>query len=134
MVGELDRTVHTVRRADGVWTAVQSVSTVPEGPGPGETTTAGIVVAPDASHVYVSTRGTDTVSVYAADDDGMLTLRQQVVTGHWPRFIGWLPGLEGERLVVAAEREGSVDVWAVDEGMLEKTGHSLAWPAPTWVG
>lgn len=134
VVGELDQSVHTVRREGGRWTHVQAVTTAPEGPGPGETTTAAIVVAPDGSHVYVSTRGTDTVSVYAVDDGGLLTLRQQVVTGHWPRFMGWVPGQEGRRLLVAAEREGSVDVWAVDQGMLEETGHSLAWAAPTWVG
>ncbi|WP_122262928.1 lactonase family protein [Ornithinimicrobium cerasi] len=134
VVGELDQTVHTVRRADGGWTVTGTVSTTPEGPGPGETTAAGIVVSPDGSHVYVSTRGTDTVSVLAAGEDGTLTLRQQVVTGHWPRFIGWIPGEEGSHLLVAAEKEGSVDVWAVDEGLLEETGHSLAWSAPTWVG
>lgn len=134
VAAELDQTVHTVRREGGRWVPVQTVTTVPEGPGPGETTTAGIVVAPDGSHVYVSTRGTDTVSVFAVDDEGLLTLRQQVVTGHWPRFVGWVPGKEGELLVVAAEREGSVDVWAVDQGMLEETGHSLEWAGPTWVG
>lgn len=134
VVGELDQTVRTLRRDGGRWTLVQTVSTTPEGPGPGETTTAGIAVSPDASHVYVSTRGTDTVSVFAAADDGTLTLRQQVVTGHWPRFIGWLPGQEGSYLAVAAEREGSVDVWVVDQGLLEETGHSIAWSAPTWVG
>jgi 6-phosphogluconolactonase len=134
VVGELDQTVHTVTRQGGAWSVVQTVTTAPEGPGPGETTTGGIVVAPDGSHLYVSTRGTDTVSVFAAGDGGQLTLRQQVVTGHWPRFIGWLPGEEGRRLLVAAEKEGSVDVWAVDHGLLEETGHSLAWSAPTWVG
>ncbi|MGC5584631.1 lactonase family protein [Ornithinimicrobium sp. W1665] len=156
VVGELDQTVHVVRRkggggdgadgdgaerggADGdgarrSWEVVQTMTTAPEGPGPGETTTGGIVVSPDGRHLYVSTRGTDTVSVYAVDDDGLLELRQQVVTGHWPRFIGWVPGHEGDLLLVAAEREGSVDVWSTDEGLLEKTGHSLAWSAPTWVG
>lgn len=138
VVGELDQTVHVVRRSgDGVrrsWEVVQTVTTAPEGPGPGETTTAGVVVSPDGRHVYVSTRGTDTVSVYAVDDEGLLELRQQVVTGHWPRFIGWVPGHEGDLLLVAAEREGSVDVWSTDEGLLERTGHSLAWSAPTWVG
>lgn len=134
VVGELDQTVRTVNREGGRWEVAQTVTTVPEGPGPGETTTGGIVVAPDGSHVYVSTRGTDTVSVYAVGDGGQLTLRQQVVTGSWPRFVGWLPGEEGRRLLVAAEKEGSVDVWAVDQGLLEETGHSLAWSAPTWVG
>ncbi|GAA5164428.1 lactonase family protein [Ornithinimicrobium tianjinense] len=134
VVGELDQSVHTVVREPAGWAVRQTVSTVPGGPGPGETTTAGIVVSPDGSHVYVSTRGTDTVSAFAAGDDGRLTLRQQVVTGHWPRFIGWLPGEEGRHLVVAAEREGSVDVWSVDEGTLEEIGHSLAWSAPTWAG
>lgn len=134
LVGELDQTVHTVVRGGEGWAVNGTVSTAPEGPGPGETTTAGIAVAPDGSHVYVSTRGTDTVSVLAVGDDGRLTLRQQVVTAHWPRFIGWLPGEEGRLLAVAAEREGSVDVWEVDQGLLEETGHSLAWAAPTWVG
>ncbi len=134
VVGELDQTVHTVRREEQGWAVVQTVTTAPEGPGPGETTTGGIVVSPDGSHVYVSTRGTDTVSVYAVGEDGQLALRQQVVTAHWPRFIGWLPGAEGRTLLVAAEKEGSVDVWAVDQGLLEETGHSLAWSAPTWVG
>ena len=134
VVGELDQTVHTLVRGSDGWEVVQTVTTAPEGPGPGETTTGGVVVSPDGSHVYVSTRGTDTVSVYAVADTGRLTLRQQVVTGHWPRFIGWLPGEEGRRLLVAAEKECSVDVWAVDHGLLEETGHSLAWAAPTWIG
>lgn len=134
VVGELDQTVQVVRRAGNDWEVGQTVTTAPEGPGPGETTTGGIVAAPDGRHVYVSTRGTDTVSVFAVDDDGSLELRQQVVVGHWPRFVGWVPGHEGNLLLVAAEREGSVDVWSTDEGLLEQTGHSLAWSAPTWVG
>ncbi|GGK72053.1 lactonase family protein [Ornithinimicrobium pekingense] len=134
VVGELDQTVHTLGRDGSGWSVTQTVTTAPEGPGPGETTTGGIVVSPDGAHVYVSTRGTDTVSVFAVGERGHLTLRQQVVVAHWPRFIGWLPGQEGRRLLVAAEKEGSVDVWAVDQGLLEETGHSLAWSAPTWVG
>lgn len=134
VVGELDQTVHALRREAGSWAVAQTVTTVPEGPGPGETTTGGIVVSPDGSHLYVSTRGADTVSVFSVGDDGLLALRQQVVTGSWPRFVGWVPGQEGRQLLVAAEKEGSVDVWALDQGLLEETGHSLAWSAPTWVG
>ena len=133
VVGELDLTVRTVRRVDGGWTVVQGVTTVREGPGPGETTAAGIVVAPDGSHVYVSTRGSDTVSVYAVDEEGLLTLRQQVVTGRWPRFLGWVPGREDELLLVAAEREGSVDVWSVDVRWSSVRGAAsgTSWTAPT---
>ncbi|MFK5646009.1 lactonase family protein [Ornithinimicrobium sp. LYQ121] len=132
VVGELDQLVHVLRHDGSGWQVVQSVTTDPDGPEP-EETTAGVVVSPDGSHLYVSTRGADTVSVYAVADDGTLTMRQQVVTAHWPRFVGWVPGHEGHRLLVAAEREGSVDVLAVDEGQLEQTGHSLAWAAPTCV-
>jgi 6-phosphogluconolactonase len=132
VVGELDQLVHVLRHDGSAWQVVQSVTTDPDGPEP-EETTAGIAVSPDGTHVYVSTRGADTVSVYAVADDGRLTMRQQVVTAHWPRFIGWVPGHEGERLLVAAERDGSVDVLAVDQGQLEQTGHSLAWAAPTCV-
>ncbi|GAA1185859.1 lactonase family protein [Ornithinimicrobium humiphilum] len=134
VVGELDQSVSTLRREDGAWEVAQTLTTTPEGPGPGETTTGGIVVAPDGAHVYVSTRGADTVSVLAVDVVGALALRQQVVVASWPRFVGWVPGAEGRLLLVAAERDDAVDVWAVDEGLLEETGHSVAWSAPTWAG
>src|SRR5690606_12949598 len=41
VVGELDQTVHTLRHEGGAWSVAQTVTTAPEGPGPGETTTAG---------------------------------------------------------------------------------------------
>lgn len=135
VVGELDQTVHVLRReGDGTqWSAGASASTAPDGPAEGETTTAGIVVAPDGSHVYVSTRGTDTVSVFRSDADG-LELVQQVATDDWPRFIGWLPGAEGELLLVAAERAGTVAALPVRDGRLGEALDRLRWAAPTWAG
>lgn len=134
VVGELDQTVHVLSREESGWAVVQTVSTAPDGPAEGETTTAGIAVTPDASHVYVSTRGTDTVSVLAADQEGWLDLRSQLVTDRWPRFIGWVPGQEGRLLLVAAERAGTVRAYVAVDDELVDTGQVLRWPAVTWVG
>ena len=143
VVGELDQSVHPVRRDDRGWQLGQAVTTAPDGPAQGETTTAGIVVSPAGDRVYVSTRGTDTVTVFEADPEGRLVLRSQLPTDHWPRFIGWVPGHEGELLLVAAERAGTVRAYAVSdsEGVgadaaagLADTGAQLSWPGVTWVG
>ena len=140
VVGELDRTVHVLQRDrgdegdDGVWRAGASVSTTPDGPAEGETTAAGIAVAPDGGTIYVSTRGTDTVSVISTADD-RLELVQQVDVTAWPRFIGWVPGHEGRLLLVAGERADRVDAWRVaPDGRLDEVVASLHWSAPTWVG
>lgn len=134
VVGELDLSVRTVRRSGSGWEVSAAVALVPEGAGPGGSTAAGIVAGPDGAHVYVSTRGEDTVSAFAAPPDGALVLRQRVLVDRWPRFLGWVPGHEGRQLLVAAEHEGSVDVWDVVAGLLRPSGHSLAWVAPTWAG
>lgn len=140
VVGELDQTVHLVRRTDDGWQVEQTESTAPDGPAGGETTTGGIAVDPAGEWVYVSTRGTDTVSVFAAGAGGELELRQQLVVDRWPRFIGWVPGQEGRLLLVAAEEAGTVRAYAVGQdgrdgrGRLTDTGAALDWPAVTWVG
>lgn len=134
VVGELDLAVHVLRRGEGGWSPGDPVTTAPSGPADGETTAAGIVVSPDGGHVYVSTRGTDTVAVYATDDEGGLELVQLATVEHWPRFIGWAPGQEGEVLLVAAERGGSVQAYRIEGGLLGEVVGRLEWDGPTWVG
>ena len=134
VVGELDLAVHVLRRGEEGWAVTGSASSAPSGPADGETTAAGIVVAPDGGHVYVSTRGTDTVVVFAVDEDGGLELVQLLTVDHWPRFIGWAPGSEGEVLLVAAERAGTVQARLVEDGRLGEVAAQVDWSAPTWAG
>lgn len=134
VVGELARTVHVLRRTDDGWSAADPVSTTPHGPAEGETTAAGIVVGPEGDQVLVSTRGTDTVSVFGTDDDGALELVQHLGVATWPRFIGWLPGAEGEVLLVAAERADVVHAHRREDGRLGEPFATLTWAAPTWIG
>lgn len=143
VVGELDLAVHVLHRDAGEdsdeqsragWRAGESWSSAPSGPADGETTAAGIAVSPDGGHVYVSTRGTDNVAVYAVGEDGALELAQLATVEHWPRFIGWVPGQEGEVLLVAAERGGSVQAYVIEGGLLGQVVGRLDWDGPTWVG
>lgn len=76
---------------------VQVVSSLPEEAGDAESSIGGIALSEDGRFIYVGNRGTDTIGVFAVDNDGLLSPVQWISSeGKNPRgFIlspsgGWL--------------------------------------------
>ncbi len=120
----------------GALTERQTVSTLPEGEGPGDgLSTAETVAHPNGRFVYVSNRGHDTISVFACDpDSGKLTLVQNApAEGQTPRNFNLDPS--GRWMLVAHQKSNSVAVLKVDEetGKLSFTGQKHEVGAPVCV-
>lgn len=131
VVGELDCTVHPVLRTDDGWRPGTPVSLLPTDEEREGSLGAGIVLDPSGRHLYVTTRGADTLHHFLVGPGDDLELVEVHRVGHWPRFLGLLS--TGD-LVVAAERADHVARWRPDaDGRLRHLGTDLSWPAPTWV-
>ena len=104
LVGELERSVTTLRVDGPKLTALASVSTLPllvvEG------SAAGIVLSTDLTTLYVSNRGHDSVVAYPVDSGGALGAPTWTAAGPTPRFIIEAPERDG--LVIAREDGDSI--------------------------
>jgi 6-phosphogluconolactonase len=120
VAGELDSTVTICARTAGTW---QPVSVLPalamglahSGPNyPGE-----IVISADGRFVYVSNRGSNTISVFAVGADGREPGALTLVStsdcgGDWPRHLALEES--GRWLYVANERSGDLAWFPLDPG------------------
>ncbi|WP_257460245.1 lactonase family protein [Archangium lipolyticum] len=132
-INELDSTL-TVFSYDGTrgaLTALQTVSTLPDG-----LTTpsycADIHVSPDGRFLYGSNRGHDSIAVFAIDPAGTLTFVEHVTTNiHWPRNFAIDP--TGTYLLVANQKGNSITTFRrnAQTGRLTPVGQPLEIPAPT---
>lgn len=153
VVGELDNTVHTLRRDPGAaptgrtggWSVVQSTQLLAQGgqasarasrhtQGGGspaeESLAAGIVADHSGGHVYVTVRGADVLIHFSVSPDGLLTEVGRTATAHWPRFLGWLPG--NRDLVVGAERADQLQGFPVaSDGSVSGPAWTADWRQPT---
>lgn len=112
VVNELDNTLTTYDWLDGSANPVQTVSTVPAGAA--ENTAAGLTLSPDATRVYVTNRGENTVAVFSCElDAGLTLLATQPCDGDWPRSCTLAP--DGAHLVVANRRSDRVSVLSLIE-------------------
>ncbi|GAA0625670.1 lactonase family protein [Kutzneria viridogrisea] len=128
---ELGSTVITCGYADGLLTPIDEVPAIAV-PVPGvRNYPAEILVSADGRFVYVSNRGSDTVSIFAVGGDGKLKLTgSPSCGGKWPRHIGLDPS--GRFLFSSNQNSGTVTSFAVDQasGALTPTGKPLATPTP----
>ncbi|MEW9700007.1 lactonase family protein [Paenibacillus sp. SI8] len=128
VVGELDCTVTAMEldAAAGTLTAVQTVSSLPEGHDIGDNSGADIHLSGDGRYVYASNRGHDSIAVYAVDRQrGTLSLVQlQATLGRTPRNFALTP--QGDYLLAANQDSNSITVFRVDAetGKLEETGQT----------
>lgn len=111
VVGELDRTVLTVRhdQANGRLEPIAASSTVPAGVRKGSA--AGIVLS--GERLFVSNRGHDSVAAYPVDAHGQLGAGSWIAAGRTPRFITRSPA-DGS-LAVACEDGHSIAALGRDE-------------------
>jgi 6-phosphogluconolactonase len=99
--------------ASGAFRELQTLDTLP--PGAPETTVADIHLTPDASRLYVSNRGHDSLAVYEVGADGLLkTLGFRPCAGQTPRNFAVSPN--GRFVLVANQDSGGVDVLPILPG------------------
>jgi 6-phosphogluconolactonase len=120
--------------AAGALQLEQAVPTLPPG-FQGSNKSAGIVITPDARHLYVSNRGEDAIVAYAVDPaSGRLSEVQRIGSGgKVPRDFALDP--TGRWMLVANQDSDTVAVFARDPatGKLTSTGQGMATPRPVVV-
>jgi 6-phosphogluconolactonase len=107
VLNELNSTLATYRfdPYSGSLTPFQVLTTLPAD-FTGDSTAAEIAVSPDGRFVYGSNRGHDSVAIYAANAEGLLSpAGWQPTQGAGPRFIGLDPS---GRFLNAANEQGDV--------------------------
>ena len=135
VLNELDSTIATYQfdARSGVLKALQVTPTLPTD-FTGYSTAAEIAVSPDGRFVYGSNRGHDSVTIFAAGADGLLSVSGwQPSQGGGPRFIGLDPA--GHFLNAANEQGDNVVTFAVDgtSGKLTPTGQVVSNASPVTI-
>lgn len=135
VLNELDSTIATYRfdTERGILTALQVMSTLPTD-FTGYSTTAEIAVSPDGRFVYGSNRGHDSVTIFATNPEGLLSVvGWQPTQGSSPRFIGLDPA--GHFLHAANEQGDTVVTFRVDgsSGKLTPTGQVIKNGSPVTI-
>lgn len=122
-------TVYGANNATGELTALQSLSTLPDG-WVGESICAEIRLSPDGRFIYGSNRGHDSLAVFARDAvTGRLSLVEVVPSGgKHPRNFNLTP--DGKWLLSANRDTDNVVVYRVDTatGRLTPAGHEIKVP------
>ena len=114
--------------SSGSLTEVQTISSLPPGLAAQPTySTAEIALAPSGKFLYGSTRGHDSISVYAVDDSsGRLTfVANMKLPGKTPRGFAIAP--DGNYLLAAHQNSDSVVVFKIDRatGKLTETNSTV---------
>jgi 6-phosphogluconolactonase len=135
VLNELDSTIATYQfdARSGALKALQVTPTLPTD-FTGYSTAAEIAVSPDGRFVYASNRGHDSVTIFAAGPDGLLSVSGwQPSQGGGPRFIGLDPA--GHFLNAANEQGDNVVTFAVDgtSGKLTPTGQVVSNASPVTI-
>lgn len=110
LVSELASTLTVLRVGeDGALIAARILTTLP--PDAGESLGGAIRLSDDASRLYVSNRGHDSIAAFAVQQDGDITLLSHTPTGgSSPRFLLLADG----HLLVAHEKSGGVTLLPLD--------------------
>jgi 6-phosphogluconolactonase len=135
VLNELNSTMATYRfdPESGSLKPLQVITTLPTD-FTGNSTAAEIAVSPDGRFVYGSNRGHDSVAIYAANADGLLSpVGWQSTQGGGPRFIGLDPS--GHFLNAANEQGDNVVTFKVDagSGKLTPTGQNIKNGSPVTI-
>jgi 6-phosphogluconolactonase len=135
VLNELNSTMATYRfdPESGSLRPLQVITTLPTD-FTGNSTAAEIAVSPDGRFVYGSNRGHDSVAIYAANAEGLLSaVGWQSTQGGGPRFIGLDPS--GHFLNAANEQGDNVVTFKVDagSGKLTPTGQNIKNGSPVTI-
>jgi 6-phosphogluconolactonase len=117
----------------GTLTELGTVSTLPNGPVPGNST-AEIQVHPSGKFVYGSNRGDNSIAVFSVEASGKLKLiANESTRGKTPRNFGIDP--TGRYLIAANQDSDTLAVFKIDQkaGTLTAVGETVAAPKPVCV-
>ncbi len=119
----------------GTFAPQEVVSTLPEGAGKIENSTAEVFIHPNGKFLYASNRGHDSIALFSLDPaSGRPTLVETVSSkGKHPRNFALDPA--GKWMIVANQHTDNVAVYAIDgqTGKLIPTGEELTIPAPVCI-
>jgi 6-phosphogluconolactonase len=118
----------------GALTALQTVSTLPEGTPTTGVSTAECFCHPSGKWLYVSNRGHDTIAVFSIAADGKLTrVENAAAQVKVPRGFGIDP--TGKWLITGGQDDDKIAVLKIDQetGKLASTGESAAVGAPVCI-
>lgn len=129
LINELSNEINTFSYNDGIFTEIQTISTLSEG-FEKESTAAGIKLSENDKYLAVTNRGEDSVVIYSIDrETGILSLKERVYTGKKPRdllFIG------DDYILVCAQDENRIQIIEIgDKAKLLET--SLEIPCPVFI-
>jgi len=132
-------TVYRFDTDSGMLSAVQTVSTLPEGGCPGNSN-AQIHIHPSGRSLYVSNRGHDSIAIFAIDPEtGLITALGQQAGEEVPRAFAIDPG--GHFLYSGADGSSLLRTFRIDgQGKLESLGEpcdlggSAGWVYPLRLG
>lgn len=134
LVNELNSTVNVIKKVDGDWKVVQSLSSLPKDY-KGKNSGADIHVSADGRFVYSSNRGHNSIAVFAVrPGDQKLIFKTTVsVEGNWPRNFSLSP--DGKWLLVANQYSHDIVVFHLDResGVPKYSGHKFAVKAPVCI-
>lgn len=132
LVGELDSTLTTLRRAGSGIEPVDVQTTLPRS-WVGDSAAAAIAIDSGRERVYVSNRGHDAIAVFDTRAPERPELIGWIpVQGRTPRFAGMLPGLDA--FAIAAQASDRVDLMdAADAAALTGGRVSIVHAAPSCV-
>ena len=122
------------RAAAGALTALETVSALPPGTSTQGVTAAEICCHPSGKWLYVSNRGSDTLSVFAIASDGRLSLLQNIPSiVKFPRSFALDP--TGQWLLAAGQKDNCIALFKIDltTGRLTPTDQTAAVPVPVCV-
>lgn len=133
ILNELSNTIDLVNiLADGSFSLIEQQSTLPK-----EYTehnqAAHIAINSTGEFLYASNRGLNSIAVFTLNEQGKMTLRENVDSGgHWPRFFKLFE--DYGFLLVANKNSNNIQVFKVqDDGSLLKAQHQLAVGQPTFI-
>lgn len=125
-------TVYRLDPTAGTLTAMQTVSTLPDG-FTGQNSTSKIRITPSGEFLYVPNRGHNSIACFAADAaTGLLTSLGQVPSEKVPRAIGLDP--DGKFLYAAGHESGRLAAYRIEEtGLLRPLKTYPLGAKPMWV-
>ncbi len=134
VINELNSTISTFKKKDGIWENFQAISTLPAD-FKGVSYCADIHISVDGKYLYGSNRGHNSIAVFEIEKETKnLKLAGFVsVEGDWPRNFAISP--DGNFLLVANQKSGNITVFKINKetGMPVFTGKEIKIPTPVCI-
>ncbi len=131
VINEINSTVSVVKKVNGNWEIVQTISTLPHN-FHGDSYCADVHISKDGRFLYGSNRGHNSITIFKVLENShqLEFLKTVSVEGDWPRNFVLSPN--GKFMLVANQKSGNITVFKIDTetGIPIFTGNEIQLPAP----